>query len=94
MRFIETLKEGDNVCEIFLIKYKTSAMTKNGKPYENVILQDKTGTMDGKLWDPDSAGIDDFDALDYVEITGQIVAFNGQLQPNVKRARKCREGEY
>ena len=94
MRYIELLKEGDNVCEIFLIKSKTAAMPKNGKPYENIIIQDKTGTMDGKLWDPYSSGIDDFDALDYVEITGQIVCFNNQLQLNVKRVRKCREGEY
>ena len=94
MRYIELLKEGDNVCEIFLIKSKTAAMTKNGKPYENIIIQDKTGTMDGKLWDPYSSGIDDFDALDYAEITGQIVCFNNQLQLNVKRVRKCSEGEY
>lgn len=94
MRYIETLKEGDSISEIFLIKSKNAAMTKNGKPYENIIVQDKTGTMDGKLWDPNSSGIDDFDVLDYVEITGQIVAFNNQLQLNVKRARKCQEGEY
>ena len=38
--------------------------------------------------------IDDFDELDYVDFNGQVVSFNGQLQLNVKRARKCREGEY
>lgn len=26
-------------------------MTKSGKPYDNVILQDKTGTLDAKIWD-------------------------------------------
>lgn len=36
-------------------------VTKNGKPYESVILQDKTGTIDGKIWDPNSAGIADFE---------------------------------
>ena len=94
MRFIETLKEGDSISEIFLVKTKNAAVTKNGKPYENVTLQDKTGTLDAKLWEPNSAGIDDFDVLDYVEVTGQVVVFNGAMQLNVKRVRKCHEGEY
>lgn len=95
MRYIESLRESDNVSDIYFVKQKTSAMTKNGKPYDNIILQDKTGTIDAKIWDPNSAGIDDFDAMDYVEINGQIVSFNGALQVNVKRVRKCRdEGEY
>lgn len=94
MRFIETLKEGDSISEIYLVKTKNAAVTKNGKPYENVTLQDKTGTLDAKLWEPNSAGIDDFDALDYVEVTGQVVVFNGAVQLNVKRVRKCHEGEY
>ena len=69
-------------------------MTKNGKPYENVILQDKTGTIDAKIWDPNSLGIDDFETLDYIEIMGDVTNFAGALQLNIKRARKAREGEY
>ena len=46
--------------EYICAKHKQPAVTKNGKPYENVILQDKTGTIDAKIWDPNSLGIDDF----------------------------------
>lgn len=94
MKFIEAFRESDNIADVYLIKHKQAAVTKNGKPYENVILQDKTGTIDAKIWDPNSAGIEDFDALDYVEIIGSVSSFNGALQVSVKRARKCREGEY
>lgn len=48
MRFINELHEGDRLNGIYLCKQKQSAMTKNGKPYENLILQDKTGVLDGK----------------------------------------------
>ena len=41
MRFINELHEGDRLNGIYLCKQKQSAMTKNGKPYENLILQDK-----------------------------------------------------
>lgn len=94
MKYIESLKESDNVKDIYFVKQKTSAITKNGKPYDNLILQDKTGTIDAKIWDPNSAGIDDFDAMDYVEVNGSVLSYNGALQINVKRVRKCHESEY
>lgn len=94
MKYIKDYKEGDRVFDIYLCKHKQSAVTKNGKPYDNVILQDKTGTVDAKIWDPNSAGIEDFDTLDYIEVYGDVTSFQGALQVNVKRIRKCREGEF
>ena len=69
MKFIESFREGDKVNDIYLCKYKQMATAKNGKSYENVILQDKTGTIDAKIWDPSSSGIGEFDAMDYVFVT-------------------------
>lgn len=94
MKYIKDYKDGDRVFDIYLCKHKTSAVTKNGKPYDSVILQDKTGTLDAKIWDPNNMGIADFDALDYIEVYGEITSFQGALQVNVKRIRKCGEGEY
>lgn len=94
MRFIETFHEGDKINDIYLCKYKQSATAKNGKIYENVILQDKTGTIDAKIWDPNSSGIEEFDVMDYVFITGEVTNFQGSLQMNIKRARKAQEEEY
>jgi len=94
MKYIETLREGDRISEVYLCKFKQSALTKAGKPYENVILQDKTGTIDAKIWDPGSVGIDEFDTMDYVAITGDVTSFQGNLQLSIKRARKVGEGEY
>ena len=94
MKYIETFRDADNISDIYLVKHKQTAMTKNGKPYESLILQDKTGTIDAKIWEPNSAGIEDFEVLDYVQIGGNVTSFNGALQVSVKRARKCREGEY
>ncbi len=94
MRYIETLRDGDRVLGIYLCKTKSVAVTKTGKEYENVILQDKTGQLDAKIWDPSAAGICDFEALDYVEVTGIVTSFNGMLQLKIERARKVREGEY
>lgn len=94
MKYIKDFRDGDRVLDIYLCKHKNSAETKNGKPYENVILQDKTGTINAKIWDPNSAGICDFDALDYIEVYGDVSSFQGALQISIKRTRKCDEGEY
>lgn len=94
MKYIKDYSDGDRVFDIYLCKHKLSAVTKNGKPYESVILQDKTGTIDAKIWDPNNAGIGDFDVLDYIEVYGEITSFQGALQVNVKRIRKCQEGEF
>ena len=94
MRFINELHEGDRINGIYLCKQKQPAVTKNGKPYENLIIQDKTGVIDGKIWDPNSLGIDDFDALDYIDIVGDVTSFAGAMQLNIKRVRRALEGEY
>lgn len=94
MKYIKDFKEGDRIFDIYLCKHKQAAVTKNGKPYENVILQDKTGTVDAKVWEPNNPGIGDYDALDYIEVYGEVTSFQGAHQVNVKRIRVCAEGEY
>lgn len=94
MKYIETFREGERVSGIYLCKSRQPALTKAGKAYENVIFQDKTGTVDAKIWDPNSHGIEDFDSLDYVDIVADVTSFQGQIQLNVKRVRKVQEGEY
>ena len=71
MKYINTLHEGETVRDIYLCKTKRSAETRNGKPYDNLLLQDKTGTLDGKVWDPNSGGIADYDEMDFIEVFGE-----------------------
>ena len=94
MHFIGELREGERINEIYLCKQKQTALTKAGKPYESLILQDKTGTLDAKIWDPSSQGIEECDALDYIYVMGDVISFQGNLQLNIKRLRKASEGEY
>ncbi len=94
MKYIKDFFEGARIAGVYLCKQRQSAVTKNGKPYENVILQDKTGTIDAKIWDPNSQGIEEFDAMDYIDIMGDVSSFAGALQLSIKRVRKAQEGEY
>ena len=69
-------------------------MAKNGKTYENVILQDKTGTIDAKYGIPILPGSMSLKPWTMLDITGEVTSFQGTLQLNIKRARKAEEGEY
>ena len=94
MRYINTLCEGETIRNVYLCKGKRSAETRNGKPYDNLILQDKTGTLDGKVWDPNSSGIADYDELDFIEVFGEVTSYNNALQLNIRQIRKAYEDEY
>lgn len=93
MRFINELHDGDMVTGTYLCKKKETLKTKAGKSYYSLILQDKTGILDAKVWEL-SNGIDHFESMDYIHIEGQITSFQNALQLNVKRIRKSQEGEY
>lgn len=94
MKYIKDLHEGETIRGIYLCKGKRSAETRNGKPYDNLLLQDKTGTLDGKIWDPNSQGIADYDEKNFVEVVGEVITYNNNLQLNIKQLRVASEGEY
>ena len=86
MRYINTLVEGETIRNIYLCKGKRSAETRNGRPYDSLILQDKTGTLDGKVWDPNSSGIADYEEKDFIEVFGDVILYNNNRQLNIRQA--------
>lgn len=93
MYYINELHEGEMVHAIYFCKSKQTQQTKAGKNYYSMLLQDKTGTIDAKVWDLNNA-IAHFEAMDYIDVTAQVVCFQSNLQLNVKQVRKAQEGEY
>lgn len=93
MYYITELHEGEMINAIYFCKSKQTLQTKAGKNYYSMLLQDKTGTIDAKVWDLNN-GIAHFEAMDYIAITAQVVSFQNSLQLNVKQVRKAQEGEY
>ena len=94
MKYIESLQEGMRISEVYLCKSKQIAVTKTGKEYGRLMLQDKTGTVDAKIWNLNSPGVGSFEAMDYVRIDGDVSVFMGANQLNIERIRRADEGEY
>jgi 3'-5' exoribonuclease len=94
MRFIQDLRENDFIKnEIYLCKSKQILTGKSGKSYVSLILQDKTGTIDAKIWDF-ACEIEQYDSMDFVHIDARVTSFQDALQLNISKIYKGREGEY
>ena len=94
MRYIKDFHDGERIQGIYLCRQKSEGIARNGKPYGNVTLQDKTGSIECKIWDLSNAGIAEFEALDYVEVTGDPSVYNNALQLKILKVRVAEEGEY
>ena len=76
-----------------MCKSKQVLKTKAGKTYYSLLLQDKTGIIDGKVWELTNA-INDFDSMDFIMVDGMVTTFQGSRQVNINRIRQAQEGEY
>ncbi len=77
-----------------MCRQKQTMQSKAGKGYYSLMLQDKTGSIDGKVWDLNSSAIENFEALDFVWVDADIISYNGILQLKIYRLRKASPSEY
>ncbi len=86
--FIQDLQENQNIDTLFLVQDKRVLETRNGKPYLRVRLQDKTGEIEGRVWEQANEHARHFKINDYVRVKGLITRFQGELQINVSSIHK------
>ena len=77
---ISELKPGMSVQDIYLCKSKQILTNKNGKSYISLVLSDKTGTINAKIWEPNSSDINDFSKSSFVYIEGNVTEYNNDPQ--------------
>ncbi len=94
MKYIAELRDGDSLSEIYYCKKSDVLVTKAGKTYYSLTLQDKTGSIDGKVWDVTNPGIEEFESGDFVKVGGRIITFQGNLQYNIDRIYRVSENQY
>ncbi len=88
MQTISTLKEGDWVDETFLVTAKQIMIAKNGGMYLSVKLGDKTGEVDGKLWDNAEEVAGRFEKEDFIRVKGVAANYQGMMQVKMKTVEK------
>lgn len=93
MKYINELREDEHVIEHYLCKEKQSLKSKAGKTYYSLKLQDKTGTINAKVWDLNK-DIQSFEQNDFIKIDATILLYQNELQAKVTKIRRSQDGEY
>jgi len=93
MNYINEFKENDRIVDHYLCKQKQSLKTRTGKTYLSLKLQDKTGSIDGKVWEMNN-DIQNFDENDFIKIDGVVLTYQNDLQIKINRIRRSAPGEY
>ena len=79
-RFVEQLADGDSVEEVFLVVEKQLRANRNGNLYIQVDLRDRSGTINGRLWNASDQQFRSFDSGDFLFVKGKVQLFQGALQ--------------
>ena len=91
--FIEDIKENDKFESVFLVKEKNLAMSKNGKPYLNLKLGDRSGEIEARVWDNAEYFSTLFEKDDFINVTSRVSKYQNNLQLVLFGIEKCHEKE-
>jgi 3'-5' exoribonuclease len=78
--FVKEIHDRDLVSSVFLVKDKITAMAKNGKPYLTVRLMDKSGEIEGRVWDNADEVSATFGKDDFISIRAKASVYLGKMQ--------------
>ena len=91
--YISGMKSGEKVGTTFLVSEKNLAYSQKGAPYLNLRLKDKTGEMDGKVWENANELDGYFKKGDIVYIVGRCLSYKNNLQLSVLEVKKIDDHE-
>jgi 3'-5' exoribonuclease len=90
--YLKEIKQGDKIASTFLAAEKNMAFSLKGSPYLNVRLKDKTGELDGKVWDNAIEFDRQFKKGDIIYIEGKAASYKNSIQISIVNIKKY-EGE-
>ena len=93
MNGITKLQPGDQVDQFLLIKEAKKGVTTVGKPFMSLLLQDRSGDIEAKLWDTNEEHENLYRAQVIVKVGGEIHDYRGKNQLRVKQIRPARPEE-
>lgn len=93
MNGITKLQPGEQVDQFLLIKEAKKGVTTVGKPFMSLLLQDRSGDIEAKLWDTNEEHEKLYRAQEIVKVGGEIHDYRGKNQLRVKQIRPVREDE-
>lgn len=91
--FVSELEANRVVTSSFLVHSKEVRQKKSGEIYLSLMLADRTGELDSKMWDNVGDVADAFDRDDFVQVKGIIQIFHNRPQMTIHKLRRMDESE-
>ncbi len=92
-RYVSDLQPDESVTSYFLVHQKDVRLKKSGEPYLSLILADRTGRLEAKMWDGISEIAETFDQDDFVKAQGLVSMYRDRPQMTIHRLRRIDESE-
>jgi DNA polymerase III alpha subunit len=70
--YANDIKENDQVDSLFLVKEKSSGVTKTGNAYLKLKLVDRSGEIEGRIWSLAETFSESFEKDDFVHVMGKV----------------------
>ena len=83
---INEFREKDKIEEHLLVMQVSQGVTSAGAPYLSIVLQDKSGTIDGKLWDVKPEQVKVIEAGKIMLVSGEVLKYRNALQLRIHDA--------
>jgi 3'-5' exoribonuclease len=87
--YLKNIKQGEKVSSTFLVAEKNMAFSQKGSPYLTVKLKDKTGEIEGKVWDNAVEFDRQFKKGDIIAIDGRAANYKNSIQISIIAIKKC-----
>jgi 3'-5' exoribonuclease len=92
-QFVDQLKEGDRLEDVFLVKTARLAETRAGKPYLILEVVDRSGEIGGPIWDQAEEHQGICQVGSFVHLTGQVQTYQAKLQLKIDSVRAVGRGD-
>ncbi len=84
---INQMKPGDIVQNFFLIKSVECKTSNNGKKYLDIVLSDRTGELNAKLWECSQEDEETYAKHVLVKIQGSVAEWQSRIQLRIEKIR-------
>jgi 3'-5' exoribonuclease len=91
--YINELEPNKLITTSFLVNSKEIRQKKTGEFYLSLLLGDRTGELDAKMWDNVTEVLEAFDRDDFVKVKGLIQIFHNRPQLTIHKVRRMDESE-
>ena len=91
--FVRELKPDEISTAVFLVGTKEVRQKRTGEPYLSLILSDRTGEIDSKMWDNVGEIVETFDRDDFVKVKGLMQLYNNRPQFTIHKLRRVEDHE-